>query len=434
MLDIEYIRENTEKVKEACRNKNLAVDVDRLLVLDKQRRKFRFALDEVARKRNELARQAKGDKPDQQIIEEGKKLKEKAKSAEDKLKEAEQEYNNLMLALPNIPTDDTPVGKDESANEVIRSVGDKPQFDFEPKEHWELGQDLDVIDLERAAKVTGARFVYLKGQLVLMQFALIQYVLSVLTDRAVIKEIIEKNGWSIADTPFIPVVPPVMVRPEVMQSMDRLEPKEERYYIPGDDLYLVGSAEHTLGPMHMEETLRADGLPIRYVGYSTSFRREAGSYGKDLKGILRVHQFDKMEMEVLSLPENGLAEQELIVAIQEHIVHSLGLPYQVMMVSTGDMGKPDARQIDINTWLPGQDKYRETHTSDFMSDYQSRRLKIKVKRENGSGNYVYMNDATAIALGRMLIAIMENYQEADGSIKVPKVLQKYLPFKVIDKG
>jgi seryl-tRNA synthetase len=222
-----------------------------------------------------------------------------------------------------------------------------------------------------------------------------------------------------------------MIRPEVFQRMARLEPKEERYYIPSDDIYLIGSAEHTLGPLHMDETIQEDRLPIRYLGFSTAFRREAGSYGKDTRGILRVHQFDKLEMESFVSPEEGFAEQDFFVAIQEYLVHSLGLPYQVVAICTGDMGNPDVRQFDIEMWIPSQGKYRETHTSDYMGDYQARRLATKMKRKDGKTEFVHMNDATAFAIGRTLIAIMENYQTADGKIMVPEVLQKYVGKKVI---
>jgi seryl-tRNA synthetase len=213
----------------------------------------------------------------------------------------------------------------------------------------------------------------------------------------------------------------------VFQRMGRLEPQGERYYIPSDDAYLIGSAEHTLGPLHMDQTIPEAELPIRYLGYSTSFRREAGSYGKDMKGILRLHQFDKLEMETFCLPENSIEEQNLLVAIQEHLVASLGLPYRLVICSTGDMGDPDARHIDLETWMPGQGKYRETHSADLMT---ARRLNIKVKRTTtgaGSGKpeHMHMNDATAFAIGRILIAIMENYQQADGSIQIPLVLQLY---------
>ncbi|HTX86526.1 MAG TPA: aminoacyl--tRNA ligase-related protein, partial [Candidatus Nanoarchaeia archaeon] len=213
-------------------------------------------------------------------------------------------------------------------------------------------------------------------------------------------------------------------------KMDRFEPLEDRYYIKEDDVLLIGSAEHSLGPIHMNETFDENELPKRYLGYSTAFRREAGSYGKDTVGILRRHQFDKLEMEIFSTAERGQLEQDFIVAIQEYLVSALKIPYQVIKVCTGDMGKPDYRQIDIECYLPGQGKYRETHTSDYMTDYQARRLNIKYKNADGKKEFVHMNDATAFAIGRALIAIIENYQQADGNVAVPKVLQKYLPGKL----
>jgi seryl-tRNA synthetase len=217
-----------------------------------------------------------------------------------------------------------------------------------------------------------------------------------------------------------------MIRPNPFLKMGRLFPKEDRYYIPSDDLYLIGSAEHTLGTMHMDHTFTEADLPVRYVGYSPAFRREAGTYGKDTRGILRVHQFEKLEVESFCLPENSLKEQELFVAIQEHILQALKLPYEVMMICTGDMGKPDYRQIDINTWMPGQNSYRETHTADLMTSFQARRLNTKVKRADGKVDIVHMNDATVAAMGRLLIAIIENYQQADGSVKIPEVLRPYM--------
>jgi len=219
-----------------------------------------------------------------------------------------------------------------------------------------------------------------------------------------------------------------MIKPDVYVRMARLDPsqKEERYYLPKDDIYLIGSAEHTLGPLHIDEIVPEDKFPIRYLGFSTAFRREAGTYGKDTRGILRVHQFDKAEMESFTLPENSTKEQNFIVAIQEYLMQGLEIPYQVVMICTGDMGGPNYRQVDIETWLPGQNKYRETHTSDLMTDYQARRLKTKVKRKNGELELAHMNDATAFAIGRTIIAILENYQQEDGSVVIPRVLREYV--------
>lgn len=421
MLDIKFIRKNPEIIKQAIKNKKADLDLDKLLAADERRRHLLVESESMKAEQNKRSKGPQSPKD----LEELKALKEKIKIVEGELGSVEEEFERLMAMVPNIPTDDTPVGQDESGNQVIRQWGEPKKFDFEPKEHWELGEKLDVIDNERAAKVSGARFTYLKRGLVLMQFALIQHALSLFTDEKTLKKIIKGAGLDIRSTPFVPVIPPVLVRPDVFQKMARLEPKEERYHIPSDDVYLVGSAEHTLGAMHMDEIFEEKDLPLRYIGYSTAFRREAGSYGKDMKGILRLHQFDKLEMESFCLPEDSIKEQNFFVAVQEHIVQSLQIPYQVMAICTGDMGGPDARQIDIEMWMPGQNRYRETHTADLMTDYQARRLGTKVKRQGGS-EFVHMNDATAIAVGRTLIAIMENYQTKKGTIEVPKVLRKYM--------
>jgi len=433
MLDIAFIRENADAVKQAARSKNVEVDVDGLLQLDAERRELQQQIDTVAGERRALAKGTDG-KPPAATVARGKKLKEDLQALERQQERVTEKYRALLEQVPNIPSEDTPIGADETANVVRKTVGTPTVFDFAAREHWELGADLGVLDTERAAEIAGSRFAYLKGKLVQLQFALIQLALSVVTDEEKLAQIAAEAELDVSTKPFEPIIPPVMIRPAVMQEMGRLEPREDRYHIPSDDLYLVGSAEHTLGPLHRGETLTGDDLPRRYVGYSTSFRREAGSYGKDVRGILRVHQFDKLEIESFTLPEHSTAEQDFIVAIQEHLLQRLELPYQVVQVSTGDMGGPDARQVDIETWLPGQGQYRETHTSDLMTDYQARRLKTKVKRADGTSEYAHMNDATVFAIGRMLIAIMENYQQEDGSIMVPKVLQDYVPFERIEAG
>lgn len=427
MLDINFIRENSEKVKKAVLDKNSKVDIDQILEVDQRRRELTVQIDSLRQQRNEASKN--------RDIEKGKEIKQKLENLEPQLEKIEKEFYGLMLLVPNIPLNDVPIGKDESENVVVRKWGEPKKFNFTPKDHIELGKLLDLIDVEQAAKVSGARFNYLKNEAVMLQFVLIQHTLKTLQDKNILKEIADKISPGFSPKTFSPVLPPVMIKPEVYTRMGRLDPvqAEERYHLQKDDLYLIGSAEHTLGPLHMDETINEEVFPIRYVGYSTSFRREAGSYGKDVKGILRVHQFDKIEIETFTLPEHSSQEQEFIVAIQEYLMQSLELPYQVVSICTGDMGGPDARQFDIETWIPSQNKYRETHTSDLMTDYQSRRLNIKVKRKNSKSEFVHMNDATAFALGRILIAILENYQQEDGSVKVPKVLVPYLGFEVISK-
>ena len=379
-----------------------------------KRKDLRLRLDQLNQKKNEAAKTRN--------IEEGTRLKAEGEVLEKEFAEADKGYVVLMLKVPNIPSLDTPIGKDDAENKVLREVGEKRQFTFTPKEHHDVGISLGIIDTDTAGTISGSRFAYLKGDLVLMQFALLQYCLSVLTNKNTLEEIAKKANVSVTVTPFIPILPPVFVKPAVQNRMARFLTPEEHYMFPNDDLMLVGSAEHTIGPVHMDQVIPEKQLPIRYVGYSTAFRREAGSHGKDTKGIIRQHQFDKLEMETFVLPEHSRQEQDFLVAIQEHILQALKLPYQVLSVCTGDMGFPDARQIDINTWMPGQGVYRETHSADLTASFQARRLNTRVKREDGKIEPVHMNDATAVAFGRALVAIIENYQNEDGSVTVPEIL------------
>lgn len=429
MLDIKFIRENKDIVQSGAKKKRVEIDIDKLISLDDERLK---QLKEVEELRSEVNRVSNDIARNQdsalkvQLIEEMRAVKEDIKTKEEKLKQTVEEWQKLMLKIPNIPSVDTPEGPDESGNQVMRTWGEKPEFSFTPKEHYELGKALGIIDTETAGEVSGSRYAYLKGDLVIMQFALVQLCLEILTNEETLKKIAEQSNTQITPSRFLPVIPPVFIRPIVQVKMARFMTPEEHYIFPNDDLMLIGSAEHTLGSMHMNKIFEEKDLPIRYAGYSTAFRREAGAAGKDTNGILRQHQFDKLEMEVFSLPENSMQEQNFLVAIQEHIMQTLKLPYQIVSVCTGDMGFPNNRQIDIETWMPGQNKYRETHSSDSTGGFQSRRLNTRVRRSDGKIEPVHMNDATAIAVGRTLIAIIENYQQADGSIKIPDALRPYM--------
>ncbi len=422
MLDIKFIRENPDKVKEAVKKRGAKIDIDRLLELDEKRRKYLQEIEGLKAEQNKIGQQAIED---EKLREKAKELKDKIKDAEPVLDKLEEEFNKLIIEVPNLVADDVPEGKDEGDNKVLRKFKEPAKFDFKPKDHMELGLMHHLIDTEKSAKISGARFNYLFNEAVLLQFAIVQFVFDTLTDKKIIKDLAKKVNNPF-DKTFIPALPPMIAKAEVMKKMDRFDPIEDRYYLEQDDSLLIGSAEHTLGPLHMDEIIKEDDLPIRYIGYSTAFRREAGTYGQDAAGILRRHQFDKAEMETFIQPEHGQAEQDLIVAVQEYLVQQLDIPHQVVILCTGDMGAPDYRQVDIECWMPGQNKYRETHTSDYMTDYQARRLNTRVRRKNGQLEFVHMNDATAMAIGRMLIAIIENYQQKDGSIKVPKVLQKYM--------
>ncbi len=426
MLDIKLLRDEPEKVKSAIKLKGADPKlVDNFLELDGGWKRITGELDDLRHEQKELSGKAERD------IDAAKGLKEKIKIKEAELAGLEGERISAWMKIPNLSSDDTPIGKGEEENKFLRSWGEIKKFDFPLKDHIELGEALGIIDVKKAAEVSGARFNYLKGDAALLEFALVQHGFRILMNEKILKEIADKVKPGYNPKPFIPVVPPVFIKPSTYQKMARLEPTEERYYITSDDIYLIGSAEHTLGPIHMDETLKENEFPIRYVGFSSAFRREAGSYGKDVRGILRVHQFDKLEMESFTLPEDSFTEQEFIVGIQEYLMQSLELPYRVIICSTGDQGGPDFRHLDLETWMPAQNKYRETHSADLMNDYQSRRLNTKVKRENGESQFVHMNDATAFAIGRTLIAIMENYQTKDGKIEVPKVLQEYVGKKII---
>lgn len=434
MLDIAYIRENRQKVAEAAQNKNIEVDIARLLELDDKRRAILEQIEEKRRQRNEHAAHFKNSKsaPSEEDIAKGRKLKNDLASLEAEYDPVLTEFEILLKQVPNVATDDTPIGKTEDENKTLYEWGQRTEFGFEPKNHWEIAETRGWIDKERAAKVTGTRFAYITGPLVELQLAIELFVFQTLTDDKKVKAIIDQfSVKDVGDKPFTPVLPPHLIKTEVFDAMDRLEPREDRYKIEDEELWLQGSAEHVLGSMHMDEILDEQQLPIRYVGFATSFRKEAGSYGKDMEGIIRMHQFDKLEMEILAVPEQGLNEHMLTIAIQEYLLQTLALPYRKLLKCTADIGKPNARGVDLDTWLPGQGKYRETHTADFMTDYQSRRLQTRVRRDDGAIDYVHTIDATAFALGRTMVAIMENYQTKDGHVRVPEVLRPYINKEVL---
>ncbi len=426
MLDIQFIIENKEVVKKSIKDRNMKdVDIDNLEMLYKKRIELIKDIDEINRKRKIAA--------NNRNAEEGKRLKEELPEKEEELVKTNKELTELLSVIPNIVSPDMPIGKYESVNKIIRKVGEPRNFSFTPKPNWELGEDLDIIDAQRAAKVTGSRFSYIKGDLVKVQFAILQHVLEKVTDPTFISEIIDKNNLQIKKTPFVPIIPPIMIKPEALNAMGRLEPKEDKFFLQTDNLYLVGSCEHTIGAMHMGESIKEKDLPLRYFGYSTALRREAGSYGRDTRGMLRQHQFDKAEFEIFSTPETSREEHEFLVAIQEYLTSSLELPYQVVANCTGDTALPNYSQKDIEIYMPGQKVYKETHSADYMTGYQARRMNTKVVRKDGKKEILHTNDATAFAMGRILIAIMENNQNEDGTIGVPKVLQKYCGIEKIQK-
>lgn len=427
MIDLQDLRARPETYQDAAKNKGVKSDVLAFLKLDEERRELIQHVDAMRSERNSVSKAVPTMQGDEKAktIAAMKELGDKLKEKEEKLAAIETEWNAMLLTIPNLPLPDVPVGHSEEENVVIREVGEKPSFGFEAKDHMALGTALDIIDVEQAAVVSGSRFAYLKGDAVRMQMAIIQHTFDTLADEKLIAKLIKEQKLGLAAKAFVPMLPPVIMRRDVMERMDRLQPEEQRYLLPEDGQVLVGSAEHTMGPYYMEKTIPEENLPIRYVGYSSAFRREAGTYGKDMGGILRVHQFDKLEMESFTTAETGADEQKLIVALQEHLVQSLGVPYRVLQKCTYDIGKPNANGLDIECWVPSQKTYRETHTSDYMTDYQARRLGTFYKGAEGK-KLVHMNDATAFAIGRILIAILENHQNEDGSVTVPEVLRPYM--------
>lgn len=427
MLNLKFIRNNAQAVQENARNKGVEVDVAAFLELDDQRRNLQQQLDDLRAKRNDNSAEIKKlGKPTPELIEAGKQIKDDLAKIEAEFNQLDEQHLTIHKQIPNMASDDVPVGLSEDENQVAKTVGEPTAFDFKPLNHYEIADKRDWIDKERAAKVTGARFAYIKGDLVKLQMAIVNFVIDRLTDEAVIKKLVDENNLKVSTKPFVPVLPPLMIRTEPYDQMDRLQPSEDRYKIEGEDLWLQGSAEHVLGSMHANETFEEADLPIRYLGYATSFRREAGTYGKDMEGILRMHQFDKLELESFSTKETSFDEHLLFVAIQEYLLSELDIPYRVIQKCTIDIGKPNARGIDIEAWLPGQNRYRETHTADYMTDYQARRLQTRVRRINGDLELIHTNDATAFAVGRLLIAIIENNQTEDYKVKIPAKLQPFM--------
>ncbi|QQR53204.1 serine--tRNA ligase [bacterium] len=433
MIDVRLLRDQLDAVKAAAQHKNAeisAAQIDEVLGLDGRRRELLTQIEELRRQRNGLTNAMSGAKPTSEQVTQGRALKEELSVLDEEFGKVDEQYMRLMKLIPNLPTGDVPIGATEDENVVAKTVGKPREFDFEILNHWQIGERRGWIDKERAAKVSGSRFAYLKGELVRLHMAMIAFAMDVLTDESVLQRIAADAGLKVSTKPFVPVLPPLLIKTEPYDAMDRLEPREDRYKIEGDELWLQGSAEHVLGSMHANEIVPETELPIRYAGYATSFRKEAGTYGKDMEGILRLHQFDKLEMESLTTAEVSRDEHLFLIAIQEYLVQQLEIPYQVVMKCTADIGKPNARGVDIDCWLPGQGKYRETHTADYMTDYQARRLQTRVRRTSGEVELVHTNDATALSQ-RPLIALLENHQQADGTIKVPKALVKYYGKEVV---
>ncbi len=407
MLDINFIIQNKDKVKKGTKDKGYNPEVvDHLLNANKTRRQLITDIEKLRAAKNKLS---------QKEIKKGKKIKETLRRLEPNLKVVEEEFKKLLYQIPNLPSDDVPVGKDERDNKGIKKWGEIPKFSFKIRSYSELGESLDLIDTKRAGKVSGARFGYLKNEAVLLELGLINYAFEVLL----------KEG-------FIPLLPPAMISLDSMRDMGYLGDENigEMYVLDKDKLVLVGTAEQSIGPIHKDEVFDKKELPKRYLGFSACFRREAGSYGKDTKGIFRVHQFNKVEMFSFAEPENSDKEHEYLLSLEEKLMQKLEIPYRVVKMCSGDLGNPAARKYDIEAWFPAERRYRETHSTSTCTDFQSRRLNIKYRTKNGKLAFVHTLNGTAFS-ERPILAILENYQQKDGSVLAPKVLQKYVNFKKI---
>ncbi len=425
MIDIQLVRDNPEFVKEKATQKGYEVDIDRLLQLDNDRKELLQTVESLRARRNEISESMKGGKPADELIEEGRLLKVELSEREGYLEATESEWLELLKSVPNMPLDVVPVGSTEDENVVVKTWGDKPQFNFEIKNHAEIAEAKGWLDKDRGAKIAGSRFVYLKGDLVRLEMALWQFGVDVAGSESTLQRLIAENNLNLSSKPFMPVLPPAVAKKEIFEATGRLNKEEQTYKIEDEDLWLNASAEHTIAPMYYKEILDEAELPLRYIGYTTAFRREAGTYGKDTEGFLRLHQFNKLEMESFTDAQTSLDEHLLMVAIQEHLMQQLGLPYQVLEKCTADIGRPNAKGVDIEVWLPGQDRYRETHTADYISDFQTRSMQTKVRKNDGTLELAHTNDATAFSQ-RPLIGIIENFQTAEGDVIIPDVLRPYM--------
>jgi seryl-tRNA synthetase len=415
MLDPKLIRENPKLVERKALEKGIKINIDHISELDARFREIDLLVQKLREERNKLAKNISTSENKEEAISKGRQIREKLEKEEKALDAIREEHQKALMTIPNLTKDDVKVGKDESENDVIRKHGTPRKFDFKPKDHLELGEALDIIDVKTAAKVSGPRFAYLKNDGALLEFALKQFAFDTLV----------KEG-------FTPIIPPVLIKKEIMEGLGytQMGEGENIFSLDKDDFYLVATAEQSIVPMFKDEILNKKDLPKRFVGFSTCFRREAGSYGKDTKGIFRVHQFDKVEM--VSFVEEGKddEEHEYLLSLEENFFKALEIPYQVVKMCSGDLGFPAARKYDIEAWIPSQERYREVTSVSTVTDFQSRRLNMKYQ-DGEQKNYLYVLNGTAYSMNRPIIAILENNQQEDGSVLVPEVLQKYINKKVI---
>jgi len=420
MLDPKIIRDEPEKIRKMIIDRAVEFDFDGMLELDKKRRDLIKETDELRKKRNQMSiaiGQAKKSNEDaSSLLTDMGKISKDLDEQEQLQKTVESDYTNLAFSIPNMIHESVPIGTDESSNVELRKWGEIPQFNFQINDHIDLGQNLNIIDLERAAKTAGARFYYLKGGLVKLSQALISFAL----------DFMQEKEYNL-------IQPPYMINRKSMEGAVIADDFEDVIYkVQDEDLFLIGTSEHAIASMHSDEILDGNKLPFRYASFSPCFRKEAGAHGKDQKGIFRVHQFDKIEQFIFAKPENSWNEHEKMISITEEFYKKLEIPFKVMLLSSGDMGKVSAKTFDIEAWMPGQNAYREIVSCSNCLDFQSRRLKIRFRdKSNEDTQYVHTLNSTLVAVERTIVSIMENFQTNDGHITVPQVLQKYFGDKII---
>jgi len=415
MLDPKFLRDSPDKIRSMLEARAVSFPLDELISLDKERRELIVKTDEFRKKRNEvsleIARKKKAKEDASELINQMQAVSDNLNRLEQDQIKTEEKFTKLSLTLPNMLHESVPIGKDETANKEIKKWGSIPTFDFQIKDHIDLMQNLDLVDLERAAKVSGARFYYLKNQLVRLNQALLQFALDFLS---------EKN--------YMPIQTPFLINRHAMEGAIIAQDFEDVIYkVDGEDLYLIGTSEHAVASMHTDEIIDGKRLPLRYAGVSTCFRKEAGAHGRDQKGIFRVHQFEKVEQFVFTKPEDSWQEHERMLSIAEEFYQKIGIPYRVMLLSSGDLGKISAKTYDIEAWMAGQKNYREIVSCSNCLDFQARRLKIRFRdRTDEQPQYLHSLNSTLVATTRTMVSIIENFQTKDGHVLVPKILQKYV--------
>jgi len=419
MLDIKMVRENPDNIRKMLKDRDVQFDLDLLLELDKKRREMIISTDNLRKKKNEMSIKISETKKTgsdaASIIQEMQVVSKELTNLEEVQNKTESEYSKLALTIPNVLHESVPCG-DDSANKEIRKWGTTPQFDFEVKDHIDISESLNLLELERAAKTAGARFYYLKGDLVKLNQALIQFGLDFLSEK----------GYTMFQ-------PPYMINRKSMEGAVILDDFEDVIYkVEDQDLYLIGTSEHAMVSMYSDEILDGNTLPARYAAFSPCFRKEAGAHGKDQKGIFRVHQFEKIEQFVFSKPEDSWKAHENMIAITEEFFQKIEIPHRVVLLSSGDMGKISAKTYDLEVWMASQNAYREAVSCSNCLDYQSRRLKIRFRdKTNEDTQYIHTLNSTLVATERTMVTIMENFQTKDGHVNIPNVLQKYMGKKII---